>query len=327
MGDAQTVLMDMRPAPEWAGSIDDPDQFRLDVSGTYKCSFTGQGTVAGVEGSITIGPQSYDAATNTTRFDLTVGPPGPHHGVVILNFLNTKRTPSSATNTGFTNFRAIRPGYDPNTTQLFNTEFLNAIKGAEFSVLRMLGPLRSNDNNGVFYPTRVEWSQRRTMNAATWENDNTGMENAIPWEVIVDVANISKMDLWINVPIAASDNYVQQLAAFIKNRLNPDRTLYVEYSNEVWNWGFPQSWWNDAKAKAEGLNHVKGYSKRTVELAQIFRSVYGPSSLNDKVRVINAWQIGWNPPDGMYEEQMQYINSTFGPPKGFHLWLGRCSLL
>jgi hypothetical protein len=165
------------------------------------------------------------------------------------------------------------------------------------------------------------------MNAATWENDNTGMENAIPWEVIVDVANISKMDLWINVPIAASDNYVQQLAAFIKNRLNPDRTLYVEYSNEVWNWGFPQSWWNDAKAKAEGLNHVKGYSKRTVELAQIFRSVYGPSSLNDKVRVINAWQIGWNPPDGMYEEQMQYINSTFGPPKGFHLWLGRCSLL
>jgi hypothetical protein len=45
LADAQTVLMDMRPAAEWVGTIDDPEQFRQNVSGTYKCSFTGQGDV------------------------------------------------------------------------------------------------------------------------------------------------------------------------------------------------------------------------------------------------------------------------------------------
>jgi hypothetical protein len=152
--------------------------------------------------------------------------------------------------------------------------------------------------------------------------DNVGQENALPWEVIVAVANEANADLWLNVPHAASDDYVRQLAAFVKGTLKPELNLYVEYSNEVWNWSFPQSWWNDARGKALGLNHVKAYSRRTVEIAKIFESVYGAGSLNNKVRVINAWQIGWNPPDAMYEEQMQYINATFGPPKNFLYGLG-----
>ena len=321
MGDAQTVLMDMRPAPEWIGVIDDPEQFRLDVSGTYKCSFNGQATVRKIEGPFSLGPVAYDAATNTTTFDLTMDPPGPNHGLVILQFLDTKRTPGSATGTGFTNLKAIRPGYDPNTTQLFTNEFVSAITSVDFSTLRMMGGTRTNDNN-KFYPEVFEWTERKTMNAATWEGDNVGQENALPWEVIVEVANVANADLWLNVPHAASDDYIRQLATFVKSTLKPELNLYVEYSNEVWNWSFPQSWWNDARAKAQGLNHIKGYSKRTVEMAKIFESVYGAGSLNNKVRVINAWQIGWNPPDAMYEEQMQYINATFGPPKNFIYGLG-----
>jgi len=321
LADAQTVLMDMRPAAEWVGTIDDPEQFRQNVSGIYKCSFTGQGDINKIEGPFTVGPKSYNAATNTTSFDITVDPPGPHHGLVLITFTNTRRTPTSALNTGFTNLKAIRPGYDANTTQLFTNEFLNALSSGRFSTIRTMGFTHTNNSN-PFFPGVTEWANRKKVDDATYEDDNIGNENGAPWEVIVDLANAADVDLWINVPVAATDDYVTQLANLIKNRLEPDRKLYVEYSNEVWNWGFLQSVWNNEKAKTLGLNHIKNYAKRTVEIAQIFRTAFGATSLNDKVRVINAWQIGWNPPDGMYEEQMQYINDTFGPPRNFIYGLG-----
>jgi hypothetical protein len=321
LADAQTVLMDMRPAAEWVGTIDDPEAFRQDVSGTYKCSFTGQGDINKIEGPFTLGPKSYNATTNTTSFDLTVDPPGPHHGLVVITFTNTRRTPGSALNSGFTNLKAIKPGYDAATTQLFTNAFLNALKSGRFSTIRTMGFTHTNNSN-PFFPGVTEWANRKQVDDATYEDDNIGHENGAPWEVIVDLANAADVDLWINVPVAATDDYVTQLANLVKNRLEPDRKLYVEYSNEVWNWGFQQSVWNNEKAKTLGLNHIKNYAKRTVEIAQIFRTAFGATSLNDKVRVINAWQIGWNPPDAMYEEQMQYINDTFGPPRNFIYGLG-----
>ncbi len=36
-----TVLMDQRPVMEWAGTIDDPEKYRIDMSGRYKGSFQG----------------------------------------------------------------------------------------------------------------------------------------------------------------------------------------------------------------------------------------------------------------------------------------------
>ncbi|MCB0643619.1 MAG: hypothetical protein KDC44_18355, partial [Phaeodactylibacter sp.] len=43
--DAQYVV-DFRPVAEWVGDIDDPEVYRLDVSGTWTCSFNGEGEVA-----------------------------------------------------------------------------------------------------------------------------------------------------------------------------------------------------------------------------------------------------------------------------------------
>ena len=36
--DAQYIV-DFRPVAEWSSSIDDPEVYRIDVSGTWKCSF------------------------------------------------------------------------------------------------------------------------------------------------------------------------------------------------------------------------------------------------------------------------------------------------
>src|SRR3954464_2490553 len=89
--DAQ-FLMDFRPAAEWAGQIDDPEVYRLDLSGTYKCAFTGKATVAGTSGG-TVQNALYDSAGNTSTFDFTVtGTSGANYGFLQLKFTNTRRT-------------------------------------------------------------------------------------------------------------------------------------------------------------------------------------------------------------------------------------------
>ena len=316
--DARTVLWDMRPVAAWAGEIDDPQHFMPNMAGTYKLSFNGQATLSRVDGNFTIQNQTYDAATNTTRADLVVPPDtNEWNNLVFIDFSNTKRTPTSATNTGITNLKVIRPGYPANTTQTFHTPFLNALRSASFSTLRFMGWTGTNSSN-YDYPRRIEWSERKLPTDATQEPWGNKLDGGA-WEYVIELGNTVDKDIWINVPVHASDDYIRQLATLIKNTLEPERKVYVEYSNEVWNWSFWQATWNKQNAEAQGLNYIKGYAKRTVEISQIFASVFGASAINNRIRVINAWQIGWNPPDAQYEEQMQYINSTFGPPKNY-IW-------
>lgn len=94
------------------------------------------------------------------------------------------------------------------------------------------------------------------------------------WEYVVQFANTVQKDAWIHVPVDATDDYVMQLATLLKNNLDPALNLYVEYDNEVWNWGFPQSLWNLDAANAAGLNYITQYARRTVEVSNIFKDVW-----------------------------------------------------
>jgi len=324
--DAKLILLESWPATEWWNEIDDPEEYHTDLSGTYKCSFNGQATLNYVWGDFTISNQQYDEGSNTTTFDLNIGEPGPgkNNGLVHLTFTDTKRTPSSPPNSGITNLKAIRPGYDPNTTQIFHDEFLNALNSANFSTIRFGGfTMTGWVGNHPEYPNVVEWSDRRPVEVATYhENPYISSEYGAPWEMVIELGNITDKDIWINVPVAATDDYIHQLATLIRDNLKPELKVYVEYSNEVWNFGgdFTQSHWNIANAEKQGLSHIEGYAKRTAEIALIFQDVFGGDSLNNRVRVVNCWQIGgWIP---QYNEQMEYINVTFGPPKNLIYGLG-----
>ena len=50
--DFSLVVMDGRPAREWAGHVDDPDGYRVDYSGTYAGSFQGQATLSPSGGTV-----------------------------------------------------------------------------------------------------------------------------------------------------------------------------------------------------------------------------------------------------------------------------------
>lgn len=64
---------------------------------------------------------------------------------------------------------------------------------------------------------------------------------ALEW--IIELANLAEVDPWICVPHRATPEYVTGMAKLFRERLDPRRKVYVEYSNEVWNWQFQQAGW------------------------------------------------------------------------------------
>lgn len=311
--DAQ-FLMDFRPAAEWAGRIDDPEAYRLDLSGTYKCAFTGKATVAGSGGAIQ--NAAYDSAVNVSTFDFTVtGTSGANYGFLQLKFTNTRRTAQSAAGSGITGFRMYRPGYPLNTAKTFTDAFLSALRGANFSAIRFMDFLASNDREPV-YPAVLEWAQRKTrQDASQAPMAVLGRNEGGAWEYVAQIANESKRDAWINVPVSATTDYVQHLAALLKDSLDPSLNIYVESGNEVWNSGFIQQAYNLAQAKAKGIDEQNNHARRTVELAQIFQGVFGAAAMNHRVRVVlcsHAPMLKW-----WVEPMLQYIQTTFGAPASY----------
>jgi len=51
--------------------------------------------------------------------------------------------------------------------------------------------------------------------------------------------------MWINVPHPAWDDWIENAARLVADSLDRDLKVYVEYSNEIWNWAgaYPQSQW------------------------------------------------------------------------------------
>jgi hypothetical protein len=314
--DCQEVVMDARPFPEWIGVIDDPEAYRVDMSGTYKCALTGQATV-GVSPGSTFGTAvqnaAYDSVNNLTTFDLIIpGPPGPNHGVVFLNFVNTRRTASSAVGGGFTDLRIMKPGYTTASAQVLHQAFLSCATSAKFAAMRFMDFTGTNyQESNITYPSVREWATRKLPTDAS-QTAFPGKDGGASWEHVIDVANATRIDPWINIPVSASADYITQLATLLKNGLDPSLNIYVESSNEVWNAIFPQRTYNAAEASALGLSEHQNHARRTVQIAQTFASVFGQGALNSRVRVVlssHAPMLQW-----WVQPMLDYISANYGAP-------------
>jgi hypothetical protein len=71
--------------------------------------------------------------------------------------------------------------------------------------------------------------------------DYTYTAHGIPYEWMIALCNLKKADAWVCVPHLAEDDYVRRMAELVRDHLNPSLTIYVEYSNEIWNWMFDQT--------------------------------------------------------------------------------------
>jgi hypothetical protein len=59
-------------------------------------------------------------------------------------------------------------------------------------------------------------------------------------ELLVDACNKLDVNCWWNIPFHATDEFIESGGKYIRDNLNPNKTLHVELSNEPWNFGFPQ---------------------------------------------------------------------------------------
>lgn len=308
-------VWDNRPVAEWAGEIDDPEEYRIDVSGTYKCSFKGQAEFSGTVGG-RVENQRYDEGTNRSTFDFVVdGPPGSEHGFIVISFRNTRRTADDTNESGFKEFKMHRPGYPLDTEKVFTDEFLAAVNGIKFEALRFM-PFVGTNSIEQTYPTVTEWSQRKLIDDASQAQISViGKHGNAAWELVIVLGNMLKKDIWICIPNSATDEYVRNLAQMIKDNLDPELNIYLENSNEVWNNIFPQQQWNVAQANELGIDEHENHARRTVKLAQIFGDVFGQESINTRVRAIlcsHSPMLKW-----WVVPMLEYVRDNIGMPSDY----------
>jgi hypothetical protein len=106
---------------------------------------------------------------------------------------------------------------------------------SKFHCLRFMGWENTNCS------PLVKWNQRRLSGAYT--QASAGVGPAIEYACMM--CNNANTDMWYCIPHQADDQFIDSCAALIKRTLNPAHKLYIEYSNETWNWapGFCPFYW------------------------------------------------------------------------------------
>ena len=325
--DFDMLFFDIRPVAAWFGTdrIDDPEKYIPDWSGTYKLSFQGQAAIAASSDPVTIANQQYDAASNTTTADVIL-PPGT--ATMSLKFTGTQRDAGGATNTGVTNLKLIRPGYPADGSQVFTDEFLASLQ--PYTHLRFMGVLDTNsadpkwDVNKSISGNQKKWSDRHLPSDATQQS--YGNKHGIAWEYVIELANESNKDIWINIPVSADDDYVRQLARLMHDTLKPGIRIYIEHGNEVWNNSFTGNAWNYNAAQAEILAGGSNLNKpnaspddigqrrhlrRVAEIGQAFLDVYGHDALGTLIRPVYA---GFILRTGQYSDTLDWFKTNIGVP-------------
>ena len=289
-------IFELRPHAGWTPDMaNEPDGYEPDWSGTYNGSFQGKAEVRMHEGpGAKVFDLNYDPVSNTTTFKVDF----PRDlGLLAFDFVNAQRNGEAPAGSGFSNLHVIRPEYPANSKETFTRSFLKSL--APFSVLRVT-ELNSGarwGREGDNYAVPLEWAKRRLITDSTQQSIDGKF--GIAWEYIVELANTTNKGIWINVPLNASDDYVKQLAGFLKDNLKPDIKVYVGFGDEI-----HKLWWPvmdylkkaaDAEIKAGNSNlNLDGVKdtetlahrfrmRRFVEVSNGFRSVWGDRAMMTRI--------------------------------------------
>jgi hypothetical protein len=212
-------------------------------SGNYTVTWDGTGS---------IGVEPYMASYGSMGAVTTTSSNGVQHNSAILKITSHLGGYTTLTATPpLTNIHIMAPAAFVAPGTIFMADFLQKLK--PFSTFRFMDALNTNNNY-------VEnWSQR------TWPSAGSRITaQGMAYEDIIALANVSGKDIWINIPVLATDDYVCRLARLLRYgepgdmsnsacsltapssapagavTLNHNSKVYIEFSNEIWNWGFAQ---------------------------------------------------------------------------------------
>lgn len=101
---------------------------------------------------------------------------------------------------------------------LLSEDFMTFV--SQFSTIRFMDLMHTNGN-----PVQ-EWNQ-----TTRYDMDTQSQPNGISIQLLAEIVRRTGRNAWVNVPHQASDDYVQKFAAYLKDNIPSNRTIYVEYSN------------------------------------------------------------------------------------------------
>ncbi|MFP4145642.1 MAG: hypothetical protein ACLFV3_10910, partial [Phycisphaeraceae bacterium] len=222
---------------------------------------------------------------------------------ITLNSTGTNRkvyTVSAADNLGFLvritqtnssnpvhNIRLWVPGYE-NSTNMYIDEFKADLE--PFAVLRFMDWGQINDSELQY------WEDRPRTSWANWSKDP-----GTPYEAMIELCNETDKDLWLCVPHLATDNYIRELARLVRDDLDPDLNVWLEYSNEIWfdRWG--QGEYITDEADATGKTRYEVMAELIMNTHSLFVDEFGG---RDRIVRVVASQPG-NP--WVFDQVMQQI--------------------
>ena len=130
-------------------------------------------------------------------------------------------------------------------------------------------------------------------NAQQWDYRVNG---GIPVEAAaIATGKFPHADLHVNVPLDAVDDMVYEIARRVLANFPAGRRVYVEYSNEPWNWSFTGFYYHTSimtLAVPDGTFQLRHYAHRAGQVHQIFRSVFAAAGRAGEVRGLLNCQMG-----------------------------------
>jgi hypothetical protein len=124
----------------------------------------------------------------------------------------------------------------------FHPLFLERL--APFKTIRFMGMQETNSSDIRTWADRRDALDIR-QGSGSGGTASEPVVNGMALEYMVQLANDLDADPWFNMPHMADDGFVRSFATYVRDHLEPGRRAYVEWSNEIWNfgWGFEASHW------------------------------------------------------------------------------------
>jgi hypothetical protein len=123
----------------------------------------------------------------------------------------------------------------------------------------------------------------------------------ICFEDIFRTASSMGVDAWICVPFAATDDCVAAIAEKARDYLAPGLKVWVEYSNEIWNYAFAYSGQSlgaliQGKKRTPRISYVQQGALGAAHVHDIFANVLGAAGRGDDLVRVISYQ--WASPGG-----------------------------
>lgn len=141
--------------------------------------------------------------------------------------------------------------------EIFAPEFLELITG--FDTLRFMDWMQINNSKVTDNIPPVE---------------SCSYADGVPIEIMMALARRVGAHPWLCVPHLASDALMSRMIETVRKAGDGGKAPYLEYSNEVWNWGFDQARHAQREAKARWGEATPGdvyYGYRAGQVARLAR--------------------------------------------------------